>query len=155
VRLGEREQVVVGRAAGVDRARLEQRADLVERRGVVAVGLAVDGDVAGARAVEPEDQAHRRRLARAVRAEEARHDPGLDGERRVPVRRLSAMHLESEEDDACRSVALGRTSCLRPACFDQTRPVLAETGIRVLRERPVFTTPNVFPPVGFEQADVG
>jgi NAD(P)-dependent dehydrogenase (short-subunit alcohol dehydrogenase family) len=31
---------------------------------------------------------------------------------------------------------------------------LAETGIRVLRERPVFTTPNVFPPAGFEQADV-
>jgi NAD(P)-dependent dehydrogenase (short-subunit alcohol dehydrogenase family) len=32
--------------------------------------------------------------------------------------------------------------------------VLAETGIRVLREKPVFTTPNVFPPGGFEQADV-
>jgi NAD(P)-dependent dehydrogenase (short-subunit alcohol dehydrogenase family) len=32
--------------------------------------------------------------------------------------------------------------------------VLAETGIRVLRERPVFTTPNVFPPEGFEQTDV-
>ena len=33
--------------------------------------------------------------------------------------------------------------------------VLAETGIRVLRERPVFTTPNVYPPDGFEQAEVG
>lgn len=32
--------------------------------------------------------------------------------------------------------------------------VLAETGMRVLRERPVFTTPNVFPPAGFEQAEV-
>jgi NAD(P)-dependent dehydrogenase (short-subunit alcohol dehydrogenase family) len=32
--------------------------------------------------------------------------------------------------------------------------VLAETGIRVLREKPVFTTPNVFTPIGFEQADV-
>ncbi|MBA3842543.1 MAG: SDR family oxidoreductase [Actinobacteria bacterium] len=31
---------------------------------------------------------------------------------------------------------------------------LAESGIRVLRERPVFTTPNVYPPAGFEQADV-
>ncbi len=30
---------------------------------------------------------------------------------------------------------------------------LAETGIRVLRARPVFMTPNVFPPAGFEQAD--
>ena len=29
--------------------------------------------------------------------------------------------------------------------------MLAETGIRVLREKPVFTTPNVFPPDEFEQ----
>ena len=32
--------------------------------------------------------------------------------------------------------------------------VLAETGIRALREKPVFTTPNVFPPDEFEQVDV-
>jgi NAD(P)-dependent dehydrogenase (short-subunit alcohol dehydrogenase family) len=32
--------------------------------------------------------------------------------------------------------------------------VLAETGIRVLRDKPVFTTPNVFAPAGFEQVDV-
>ena len=32
--------------------------------------------------------------------------------------------------------------------------VLADTGIRVLREKPVFTTPNVFTPEAFEQADV-
>jgi NAD(P)-dependent dehydrogenase (short-subunit alcohol dehydrogenase family) len=32
--------------------------------------------------------------------------------------------------------------------------VLAETGIRVLREKPVFTTPNVFAPEEFEQQDV-
>ena len=32
--------------------------------------------------------------------------------------------------------------------------MLAETGIRVLREKPVFTTPNVFAPAEFEQADV-
>ena len=32
--------------------------------------------------------------------------------------------------------------------------VLAETGIRVLRDKPVFTTPNVFPPADFEQVDV-
>ncbi|HEX7144046.1 MAG TPA: SDR family NAD(P)-dependent oxidoreductase, partial [Gaiellaceae bacterium] len=30
---------------------------------------------------------------------------------------------------------------------------LAETGIRVLRAQPVFMTPNVFPPHGFEQAE--
>ncbi len=32
--------------------------------------------------------------------------------------------------------------------------VLANTGIRVLRDKPVFTTPNVFPPSAFEQAEV-
>ena len=31
--------------------------------------------------------------------------------------------------------------------------LLADTGIRVLRERPVFTTPNVYPPKGFEPED--
>jgi NAD(P)-dependent dehydrogenase (short-subunit alcohol dehydrogenase family) len=31
--------------------------------------------------------------------------------------------------------------------------VLADTGIRVLREKPVFTTPNYSPPESFEQAD--
>src|ERR1700722_16273565 len=42
----------------------------------------------------------------------------------------------------------------RAAKLERDEAVLAETGIRVLRERPVFTTPNVFPPAGFEQADV-
>jgi NAD(P)-dependent dehydrogenase (short-subunit alcohol dehydrogenase family) len=31
--------------------------------------------------------------------------------------------------------------------------VLAETGIRLLRSKPVFTTPNVFPPQRYEQSD--
>ena len=72
VRLGEREEMVVRRPPGVDGARLEQRADLVQRRGVLAVVAAVDGDVAARGRVEAEDQAHRRGLAGAVRPEEAR-----------------------------------------------------------------------------------
>src|SRR5215210_927418 len=32
--------------------------------------------------------------------------------------------------------------------------VLADTGIRALREKPVFTTPNFSPPEAFEQVDV-
>ena len=32
---------------------------------------------------------------------------------------------------------------------------LAETGIRTLRSRPVFTTPDVYAPEDFEQTDVG
>src|SRR5438067_12883305 len=65
VGLRECEQMVVGRAACVDRPGFEERADLVERRGALAVALSVHGDRAGGRRVEPEDQAHRRRLARA------------------------------------------------------------------------------------------
>ena len=30
----------------------------------------------------------------------------------------------------------------------------AETGIRTLRQKPIFHTPNVFPPESFEQQDV-
>jgi NAD(P)-dependent dehydrogenase (short-subunit alcohol dehydrogenase family) len=36
----------------------------------------------------------------------------------------------------------------------QEDAVLNETGIRVLRRRPVFTTPNVFPPRAFQPRDV-
>jgi NAD(P)-dependent dehydrogenase (short-subunit alcohol dehydrogenase family) len=57
----------------------------------------------------------------------------------IAERRRSAKALRREDKAAKRQV-------------DET--VLAETGIRVLRERPVFTTPNVFPPAGFEHADV-
>jgi NAD(P)-dependent dehydrogenase (short-subunit alcohol dehydrogenase family) len=42
----------------------------------------------------------------------------------------------------------------KAAKLERDETVLAETGIRVLREKPVFTTPNVFPPTEFEQADV-
>jgi NAD(P)-dependent dehydrogenase (short-subunit alcohol dehydrogenase family) len=41
----------------------------------------------------------------------------------------------------------------KAAKIERDEAVLAESGIRVLRERPVFTTPNVYPPSGFEQAD--
>jgi hypothetical protein len=63
VGLRQREQVVVGRTAGVDRASLEQGPDLMQRGGVVAVVLAVNGHVARTWGVELEDQPHRRRLA--------------------------------------------------------------------------------------------
>ena len=42
----------------------------------------------------------------------------------------------------------------KAARLDRDETVLAETGIRVLRQKPVFMTPNVFPPKGFEQQDV-
>jgi NAD(P)-dependent dehydrogenase (short-subunit alcohol dehydrogenase family) len=42
----------------------------------------------------------------------------------------------------------------RDARVIQDDGMLAGTGIRTLRRRPVFTTPNIFPPEGFEPRDV-
>ena len=41
----------------------------------------------------------------------------------------------------------------KAARANRDEAVLADTGIRVLREKPVFTTPNYSPPEAFEQAD--
>ncbi len=38
----------------------------------------------------------------------------------------------------------------RATRVDRDRGVRSETGIRALRRRPMFTTPNVFPPAGFQ-----
>jgi NAD(P)-dependent dehydrogenase (short-subunit alcohol dehydrogenase family) len=38
--------------------------------------------------------------------------------------------------------------------IQRDQKVLAETGIRVLRKKPVFTTPNIYPPLGFEQKEI-
>jgi NAD(P)-dependent dehydrogenase (short-subunit alcohol dehydrogenase family) len=38
----------------------------------------------------------------------------------------------------------------KAAQLQRDESLLAATGLRVLRERPLFTTPNVFPPAGFE-----
>ena len=42
----------------------------------------------------------------------------------------------------------------KAARLGRDESVLAETGIRVLRDKPVYTSPNVFPPSGFEQVEV-
>ncbi len=55
----------------------------------------------------------------------------------IAERRRSAKDLRRKDKAAKRQV---------------DEAVLAETGIRVLRDKPVFTTPNVFPPTGFEPA---
>src|SRR5215210_141029 len=43
----------------------------------------------------------------------------------------------------------------KAARANRDEAVLAETGIRALREKPVFTTPNYSPPEAFEQAEAG
>ena len=42
----------------------------------------------------------------------------------------------------------------KAARLGRDESALAETGIRVLRDKPVYTSPNVFPPSGFEQIEV-
>src|SRR6188508_543918 len=42
----------------------------------------------------------------------------------------------------------------KAARLGRDESVLAETGIRVLRDKPVYTSPNVFPPSQFEQVEV-
>ncbi|MCC7044226.1 MAG: SDR family oxidoreductase [Acidobacteria bacterium] len=42
----------------------------------------------------------------------------------------------------------------RAAAIERDEQVLHETGIRELRRRPVFTTPNVYPPAGFTPEDL-
>jgi NAD(P)-dependent dehydrogenase (short-subunit alcohol dehydrogenase family) len=54
----------------------------------------------------------------------------------IAERRRSAKALRRQDKAAKRQLDEG---------------VLAETGIRVLRDKSVFTTPNVFPPVGFDE----
>jgi NAD(P)-dependent dehydrogenase (short-subunit alcohol dehydrogenase family) len=56
------------------------------------------------------------------------------------------------EERRIRTKALKRQR--RSARVRGDEEVLAGTGIRTLREQPVFTTPNVHPPDGFEQRDV-
>lgn len=58
------------------------------------------------------------------------------------------------DPDERRLRAKARKKERRAAKLRQDEAVLDETGIRKLRAKPVFTTPNVFPPEGFEQNDV-
>ena len=79
----EREQVVLGAASGVHGLRIQQHADLAKRGAQLRVVQAADRHVAGGRPVESDDQAHRRRLAGAVRPEESGHHPRSNGEGHV------------------------------------------------------------------------
>ena len=80
VRRGHGQQVVVGRAAGVDGLGVEQRADVAQRRGVPGERRAVDGHRARRRPVQPHDHAHGGGFAGPVRAQEAGDPAGFDGE---------------------------------------------------------------------------
>ena len=71
------------------------------------------------------------------------------------TRFLSAAGAVFNPDAAARrrwAKALRRQE--KAAKLQRDETVLDRTGLRVLREKPVFTTPNVFPPSDFEPEDV-
>ena len=69
-------------------------------------------------------------------------------------RLLQAAGRVSRPDAVERRQLLKFTKRARKAAkVQRAESVLAETGIRKLRRQPVFTSPNVFPPIGFEQHD--
>ncbi|MGE0445499.1 MAG: SDR family NAD(P)-dependent oxidoreductase [Vicinamibacterales bacterium] len=70
-------------------------------------------------------------------------------------RLLRAIDLANNPDDRTRRRLLKATRrAERVARISKEDEVLHETGIRALRRKPVFTTPNVFPPADFQPHDV-
>jgi NAD(P)-dependent dehydrogenase (short-subunit alcohol dehydrogenase family) len=53
-----------------------------------------------------------------------------------------------------RRLVKARTRLRKSEKLQSAERVLTDTGIRALRRKPVFTTPNVFPPLEFEQHNV-
>ena len=79
--MSQPQQVVARGPAGLQRARVEQRADLAERVAQAGVRPSADGRRPGVGRVEAEDDPHGGGLARTVRADEPGDLPGCDGER--------------------------------------------------------------------------
>jgi hypothetical protein len=96
---GQSQQMVPGRTPRVDGPGFEQGADLAKRGREVGVAAAVDPHVTRGGGVQAENEAHRRRLARAVGAQEAGDDSRLHGETEI-------------RDGGPFTVELGETACL-------------------------------------------
>ena len=71
------------------------------------------------------------------------------------ARLLRAVELVNNPDSrTLRRQAKAAKRQKRMARINKADEKLHETGIRTLRRKPVFTTPNVFPPEGFTPADL-
>jgi NAD(P)-dependent dehydrogenase (short-subunit alcohol dehydrogenase family) len=78
---------------------------------------------------------------------------GLPEEERA--RLLRAVELVNNPDSrTLRRLKKATKRQKRMARINKAEEPLHETGIRTLRRKPVFTTPNVFPPPGFAPADL-
>ncbi len=66
----------------------------------------------------------------------------------------SVAHFYNPDPEARRRRIKAAERERNAAAAERDGAVLHETGIRALRRQPVFTTPNFYPPEGFEQHDV-
>ena len=105
----------------------------------------------------PSDERAARLLEATGILEEIVADRSLLGSLTVEQRtRLLTAAADVFEPDVVQRRRWGKAARKLEKAAKQNRveSVLNETGIRVLRERPVFTTPNVYPPKGFEQREL-
>ena len=103
----------------------------------------------------PADTAAKLRAATEL-LESVVRDRGLLGSLSIEERtRLVAAAADVFNPDAVqrRRFTKEQRKQVRAARIAADESLLADTGIRMLRERPVFTTPNVYPPKSFEPAD--
>ena len=109
--------------------------------GVAAASAAITAQLTAAAALLEQAAANRALLAGLTEEERTRlikaagdiYCPDINARRRLVKARVRQRKAEKTERD---------------------QTVLNETGIRALRRKPVFTTPNVLPPPAFEQQEV-
>jgi len=65
----------------------------------------------------------------------------------------AAGHVYSPDATSRRHLVRATVRARKAAKLRREDQVLDATGIRTLRRQPVYTSPNVFPPAGFEQRD--
>jgi NAD(P)-dependent dehydrogenase (short-subunit alcohol dehydrogenase family) len=78
---------------------------------------------------------------------------GVSAEERLRFLRAVSW-IDNPDNRTMRRLAKAQARAARLARITQDDGVLHETGIRTLRRKPVFNTPNVFPPEGFEPHDL-
>ena len=107
--------------------------------------------------MDDEQDLRERLLIAAELLELAAADPAvlsaLSHEERIRLMR-AATNVVHPDADVRRLQTKVRRQRERKERRAREEAVLTDTGIRKLRSRPVFTTPNVFPPEGFVQEDV-
>ncbi len=106
-------------------------------------------------APDPDETAAKLRAATEL-LETVAHDRGLLGALTVEERtRLLTAAADVFDPDVVqrRRFTKAKRKQERDASIRADESLLADTGIRVLREKPVFTTPNVYPPKDFDAGD--